>query len=211
MAPPMHLSRTHVAAEDDPMARLSPGRWLVDADAQPPPEHLPDRLLDGFDPEAAMAMTLYTPRLLRPDLGAALVARLARQGCRVGDLAALALHEIVLNAAIHGNLEVSSGRATEWEDLDCREAALAAALADPVRARRVVTVALGWDAAQLAVLIIDEGRGYRPPQPDPNVLAPRRGAGRGLAIARAAAEVELRFGGRCTRLLFRRVGVQVPS
>jgi hypothetical protein len=203
---------------DRPEAHYLPwlGRWLVEEGCRPPPEHRParlltNRLLTNLEIPCAMAITLRTATLLPLDLGPALIA-CVRSGCDdLPPLAELALHEILVNAAVHGNLEVSSGPASAWRDLSLRHQLIAAALDDPARAARLVTVALGWDTDHAVAAIIDQGRGYEPSaigsmQPD----GTRRAAGRGLKIARAAAQVDVLLGGRCTRLTFARHFRDIP-
>ena len=81
------------------------------------------------------------------------------------------------------------------------ERLIAAALADPVKSTRLVTLAVGWNASGALAAIIDEGAGYphaarHSHLPDSARLA----TGRGLVIARAAGGVRVLRGGRCTRL-----------
>jgi anti-sigma regulatory factor (Ser/Thr protein kinase) len=152
-----------------------------------------------------MAASLRTQTVLSMDLGTALIDRLEAADCTVGPLAGLALHEMVVNAAIHGNLQINTGRAAGWSDLAAREQLIAAALKDNVSAARLVTVALGWDAERVCAFIIDQGAGYEIPAlygQGPDQV--RRAAGRGMIIARAVAHVDVQRGGRCTRLIFAR-------
>ena len=179
---------------------LQPGVWLMEAGYTPPPAHRPERLLAGRHCEAAAAISLSTATLLETDLGQAVIAWLQAAGCAVDPLAGLAVHELLLNAAIHGNLEIASGPSRNWYELSARQSMIAAGLQDEARAARVLTVAVGWTARKAALLIADQGAGYRD-APEPATPAERRGAGRGLKIARRAGRVEVLDGGRCTALL----------
>ena len=152
-----------------------------------------------------MAISLRSATLLRSNFASVLMARLEAQGCAFDQLATLALHEILLNAAIHGNLDVASGPSANWSDLATRTSLIAAALQDPVRAARSVTVALGWDARWVSAVVADQGAGYRLEPAGSAAGGGPRGAGRGLIIARAAARLDVLDGGRCTRLVFQRV------
>jgi hypothetical protein len=195
---------------------LRPGVWVVETGCTPPPAHCPGRLTEGFAVAYSMAISLRTATLLPLDLGPALAARLEAWGCVLAPLAGLALHEMLVNGAVHGNLQVGSGRASAWQELVAREQLIADALADPVRAGRMVTAALAWDARRVCAAIIDEGNGYQTAAADPPVAdtAPRatlRAAGRGLLIARAVADVEVLRGGCCTRLTFARDGTEARA
>ena len=203
-----HGFRAGDRAADSPLAHVlpPPGLWLVEEGCRPPPDHSPGRLLMTWPAiPHGMALTLRTATLMPLDLGSALIAGTGSGGDDMPLLAELALHEILVNAAVHGNLEVDSGTAAAWRDLSFRHQRIEAALMDPVRAARLVTVALGWDEEHVIAAVIDQGHGY-----DPSTIVSmppdgvRRGCGRGLEIARAAARVEVLMGGRCTRLTFAR-------
>lgn len=183
--------------------RMRAGSWIVEADTRPPPSHRPGVMLGRRAGGFGMAVTLRSSTALELELAPALLSRMEAEGCVVARLAGLALHEVLLNAAMHGNLGVASGRSRDWSDLALRQRVLEAAVADPARAGRLVTVALGWDTKQLLVCIVDEGMGYRLPAPACD--GPRRAAGIGLRIARAAGRVEIARAGRCTRLVFERL------
>lgn len=188
--------------------QLRSGVWLVQAGCEPPASHRPASLLAGAISkpglESGLALTLTSACALQRNLGMALIGRVAEEGCVVTPLAALALHEMVLNAVIHGNLAVGSGPAREWHDLAVRERQIAEALRDATRAARLVTVAAGWNAGCLVTAIADQGSGYRPKAwtRQAGEQGPRAGAGRGLMIARAACRVDVLRAGRCTRLTF---------
>jgi hypothetical protein len=183
-------------------ARMSPGRWTVEAGITPPPAHRPPLLLGKDASRVSMAVSLSTTTALRWQLGASLIDRIAADGCAVGPLAGLALHEVLLNAAIHGNLAVGSGPSSAWSDLADRAAMIAVALDDPRLAARIVTVAVAWGQDGAVAVVADEGDCPWTPSTADAGAEGRRGAGRGLMIARAAARVEILCDGRRTRLAF---------
>ena len=184
-------------------ASLRPGVWLIEQGLRPPPAHVPAVLLEGADVGDAFALSLGSAAVLTLELGDAVVACIAAAGCRLGELVGLAIHEILLNAAVHGNLEVNSGDALRWSDLAMRQCLIAASLGNATRAARAVSLAVGWRPDAAIVAIADEGAGYET-QPATTESA-RRGAGRGLLIARAAASrIDVVAGGTCTRLTFPR-------
>ena len=182
---------------------LQPGSWLIETGCVPPPAHRPERLLADWEGEAASAISLSTAPLLEGDLGQAIVDWMQTAGCELAPLAGLAVHELLLNAAVHGNLGIGSGPSSNWQDLSDRQAMIASALRDRTRSGRVVTMAVGWNARLAAVLIADQGGGYRGSAPG-DVAATTRAAGRGLGIARKVGRLEVRDSGRCAALLLDR-------
>ncbi len=185
-------------------ARLVPGRWMIEAGHQPPPSHDPERLPLGEGLTGGLALSLSSATLLGLNLGPALVDRLSALGLRLGPMAGLALHELIVNAVFHGNLRVQAGRSGDWADLAKRQATLADALADPSRATRMVTIAAYWRAGEAVVAITDEGAGY-------DVSAPRvatPGSGRGLPLARMVGRVDVLSGGSRTTITME---TQLPS
>ena len=182
---------------------LRPWAWLVEIGLHPPQTHRPALLLAGTAPQGGVAYSLSSATVLKVDLGMTLTERLVKEGCGISTIATLALHEIMLNAAIHGNLEVGSGPSRDWRDFSARQNKIDEALADPAKAARAVTVAIGWNVGSMVAVIADQGSGYRAKalasgQPG---MSPRA-AGRGLMIARAVAKVEVLGRGRSTRLVF---------
>jgi hypothetical protein len=179
--------------------QLAPGSWLVEAGSTPPPAHDPFhlpawRLLSG-----GTAVSLTSKTAIRLSLGTALIDWLAKTGLPVEPLAGLALHELILNAVVHGNLGVAFGHLDQWADLDTRQAMIARALGDASRAARLITIALGWAGDQVLAVIADQGDGYQAAHP----AEPSLGSGRGLRIVRAVGAVQILQGGRQTALTLR--------
>jgi hypothetical protein len=99
--------------------------------------------------------------------------------------AGVALEEALLNAVIHGNLEVSSS--LREADDDAFERLIAIRQADSRYNDRLVTVAMTADREQMAWRISDEGPGFNVSRlPDPRT-ADRIGlqSGRGVLMMRA--------------------------
>ncbi len=196
--------------------RLQPGRWTIEGargvtPGRPPIAHRPGSLLGSGSCGSGLAISLRTSTLLRLDIGVAVVAWLGAAGHAVAPLAGVALHEILVNAAVHGNLGVPSGPSASWSDLDIRDAAIAAALEDPHLAGRFVTVALRWGGGEVVAIIADEGAGYRRAMAVPARRAPLRAAGNGLRIAREAGRVAVARNGRRTTLTFHCIDAQKPD
>ncbi len=186
------------AVDDAVTALLSPGIWAVGAGCNPPDWHDPALLLSKSGYVGAMAISLGTAVIIGLNLGLGLIERLHELGSAPCTLAGLALHELLVNAIVHGNLGVRSGRSDQWQDLAQRGQEITAALRDPVRAARAITVAVGWTANALDAAIADEGDGYDlTPTSDTG-----RGSGRGIRIARMAGCVDVRRGGRLTTIRF---------
>jgi hypothetical protein len=175
-------------------AQLAPGWWAIEAEYNPPPGHDPAQLPLGKSLTGAIALSLSSVTAFGLSLGSALVDRLIALGTAPGPLAGLALHELLVNAVIHGNLRVASGRSSQWQDIAERQALITASLAHRSRADRVVTIAVGWRPDSLVAVVADEGDGYDTAA----TLAPGLAAGRGLRLARMAGQVDVRCGGRQT-------------
>jgi hypothetical protein len=177
-------------------SRLAPGCWVIEGGCRPPAAHDPHRLPGGYDLVGGLAVSLSSATLSGLSLGPALVDRLAALGASVAPLAGLALHELIINAVLHGNLQVASGGSGDWEDLEKRQAAFGRALADPWRAGRTVTIVACWGIRGVVVTITDEGKGY-------DAAAPQKvssGSGRGLRLARMVGRVGVTHGGRQTAI-----------
>jgi hypothetical protein len=201
----MKLTRTTFvldASTDDAAAvcdQLAPSAWIVEAGYCPAPAHDPDCVPIWHELSAGVALSVCSNTALRLPLGLALIDWFSKKGYVLSPLASLALHELIVNAAIHGNLGVSSKNLNIWQDLSDREAVIADSRRDPLLCNRLVTVALGWTDDCLVVIISDEGDGYQ----TEDSATPNRGSGRGLRIARAAGDVQVRCSGRQTVLTLR--------
>ena len=112
-------------------ARLNPGQWLIEAQAAPPTAHDPALLPLGDGLMGAVALSLSSGTAIGLSLGPALAERVMALGPSPGPLAGLALHELIVNAVVHGNLHVKSGRSGGWSDITDRQARIAESLADP--------------------------------------------------------------------------------
>ncbi len=190
---------------------LHPGSWLIEEGYVPPPAHRPERLLAEWHCNEASAISLSTTTLLKGEFGPAIAAWMQAAGCEIGPLAGLALHELLLNAAIHGNLEVGSGASTSWQELSSRQSMIADALRNASRSERMLTVAIGWNAQLVAVVIADQGAGYQEPAPEPAAAGVPRAAGRGLGIARQVGRLEVLDGGRCAAFLLNQAAATKPA
>ena len=184
-------------ADPDPAAlcaELASGSWAIEAEHNPPPGHDPTRFPLGKRLTGAMAVSLTSVTAIGLSLGPALVDRLIGLGAVPGPLAGVALHELIVNAIVHGNLAVASGRSRQWQDMAGRQALIAASLADRSLAGRVVTIAVGWGPNKVVAVVADEGDGYDTAANQSPTLA----AGRGLQLARMAGRLDVHAGGRQT-------------
>lgn len=198
----VHKTLVQLTSADDASVvcgQLAPGSWLVEAGSTPPPAHNPLHLPAWRLLSDGIAVSLTSASGIRLSIGTALIDWLANSGVPVEPLAGLALHELILNAIVHGNLGISLGHLDQWADLDIRQTMIAHALSDASRAARLVTVALGWVGDRALAVITDEGDGYQAADP----VTPGVGSGRGLRIVRAIGEVQVLQGGRQTALTLR--------
>lgn len=73
---------------------------------------------------------------------------------------ALALHEAVSNAIIHGNLRIGGLRRLSVDDLDVFSRMLAERLTDPAFALRRIEIRVRLEPDAFTVDVVDEGNGY---------------------------------------------------
>ena len=129
----------------------------------------------------------------------ALQARLHEEGLRCAADLDFVVHEALANAMIHGNLEVAGTPSGSVENMLRFGDMVEHALADPVRAGRMVWLSATHTDDRLDIVVEDQGRGFcLPPPADPPLDAARP---HGLElIARAGADLRLERGGRCVTL-----------
>lgn len=110
-----------------------------------------------------------------------------------------ALHEAIINAAIHGNLELSSPAHRDLDAFADQAGRIDQLLANPEFAHRAITIALSWTWDTLEVMVADEGRGYTP-RPEHTTRV-----GGGLFIVHAFSDrMSICDDGRCLVLRFDR-------
>jgi anti-sigma regulatory factor (Ser/Thr protein kinase) len=97
----------------------------------------------------------------------------------------VAVHEAVVNAMVHGNLEVGSeAKAGNWDEYHATIARRR--VEEPYRSRRVAITVRATRAPFLEVRVADDGRGFDPATvPDPtNPAHLGDSSGRGLLLIR---------------------------
>lgn len=151
-------------------------------------------------------LSLSSVAAYRLDPAHPLIGRLAAQlDCSQAAAADIetALHECIMNAVVHGNLEVTGKSLADMTSMTSLNDTIEARLARPELSGRRVRVVVDCDRNGLALTVHDEGRGY-------DVTAAREArddsaSGRGLSLMRLlASELEIGNGGRWHRLRFRR-------
>jgi len=119
------------------------------------------------------------------------------------ELIETALHEAILNAVIHGNLQLKSiGEEFGNQNMMAFESffeVIETRLQDSERAALKVTIVAEVRSDALTLSVRDQGNGYDVH----TVNAPKQAAGRGLLIIRSVADA-LRFedDGRCITMVF---------
>ena len=109
-----------------------------------------------------------------------------------------AVHELIANAVVHGNLEVTSPHpGLEGFDLYCK--ALDVALADPLRLGRRVEVSALCADGLLEIAVQDHGTGYDLHDVT-RVQVEATPRQHGLAIITTIADLHVEDGGRCAVL-----------
>ena len=156
--------------------RLRAGQWLIEAGCTPPASHSPVLLLaplpppqiaqanlpQDFPAPAILALSLSTQSALNADLAFALFDFLQDCGYTGNPLAVIALHEIITNSLIHGNLGVEAGPSLDWPHLNARHQNILQRCADPAHGSLTITVAAMWDHLHLIIAVADQGNGYDP-------------------------------------------------
>ena len=148
-----------------------------------------------------MAMSVSTVSAYQCDLAITFTTALCR---RHAELAAhseeidRAVHEMMANALVHGNLEVASPRpGMDGFDAYCK--ALDHALADPALQRRRVEISALYAQNTLEIAVLDHGPGYDARNVTRMEIeaAPRQ---HGLAIITSTAPLRIEDEGRCAIL-----------
>jgi Histidine kinase-like ATPase domain len=114
----------------------------------------------------------------------------------------VALHEAVINAALHGNLGLGRSLVSNPEEFDSFCQLLTMALADPGKAEKRLRLAAWRTSGRLFVKVSDEGQGYDPARlPSDRPLDAK--SGRGLDIMRVmSASMRVMDEGRSVLLEF---------
>lgn len=187
---------------------LAVGDWMIEDGVAAPSWHAPALLLAQPAALGGVAITLRSSTAFRLTIAPTMMGWLMAQAGTLEPLADVALHELIGNAVLHGNLEIASGPSGDVRDLDARYELVCAALDDPPRAGRCVTVAAGWTDAELRLCVADEGVGYgatRGGLVGGRLAGGGLASGRELAIVRKIADsVVVLRDGAATRVGFRR-------
>lgn len=107
-----------------------------------------------------------------------------------------------MNAVLHGNLRIASGRRRSLAGLEAVHDEVEASLARPEVADAGISIQMIWDDSTLELTVKDGGRGYSDvdSHDEPEAAA----FGRGLAILRAFSDkVNVLDGGTTLKLEFR--------
>ncbi len=154
-------------------------------------------------PGSSLRLRLTSPVAYRWPVGEMVTNLLSRRLILAPDLRssiAIALHEAVLNAVIHGNLEIERPTEHGFEATEALRERIAARLHDPRVRDRMCDIRLRWTSAHVLAWITDEGRGFTPRQGRNSDLP----CGRGIQIIQAlASRCTWRKGGRRLVLAFK--------
>ena len=148
-----------------------------------------------------MAMSVSTVSAYQCDLAIAFTTALCRRHPKLASRSEeidRAVHEMMANALVHGNLEVASPRpGMDGFDAYCK--ALDHALADPALQRRRVEISALYAQGLLEIAVLDHGSGYdaRNVTRMEVEAAPRQ---HGLAIISSTGRLRIEDGGRCAIL-----------
>lgn len=125
--------------------------------------HIPARHLDHIRRLNGIGFTLSTHTIMDCDVSALLAERLlylvGMSAPARGTLRTV-LHETLLNAAIHGNMGISSPKLTTMEDYSAMHAAVDAKRNDPEAMQRLITTIFVPDDGMVRFVVCDEGTGF---------------------------------------------------
>lgn len=113
---------------------------------------------------SALLVRVSTAMALRRDLAGPLATALCHRLPQARGIAAAvrtALQEAIGNAVMHGNLGLPSSLRAEPDGLADFARLMESRAANPLYARRPVTIAAKWNARGLVVTVEDRGEGYR--------------------------------------------------
>ncbi|MBP2231304.1 anti-sigma regulatory factor (Ser/Thr protein kinase) [Azospirillum agricola] len=114
----------------------------------------------------------------------------------------LCLHEAIANAIVHGNLGLSSATKNQPDGYRLFGQMLRDRLEDPAIKRRRIDIFCRWNAATVAIAVVDQGGGFDSGAA-PAAVGGKARSGRGFVFMRAlASRVAVTDGGRCTVLHF---------
>lgn len=114
----------------------------------------------------------------------------------------MCLHEAIANAIVHGNLGISSAAKNQPDGYRVFGQMLRDRLGDPDIKRRRIDIFCRWNAATIAVAVVDQGSGFDSATTASAADGKAR-SGRGFVFMRAlASRVAVTDGGRCTVLHF---------
>lgn len=120
---------------------------------------------------------------------------------RLRDDIAMAVHEGVMNALIHGNLAIANAPGQDFSVGESLSTTIALRLGDPTACDKRCEIRMRWTAACIFIRISDEGAGFTPAIPADSALP----VGRGLRIiAGLASRCRWGRGGRSLILRFNR-------
>jgi hypothetical protein len=111
------------------------------------------------------------------------------------------VHELVMNAVIHGNLGISNSNRTSIEHFAELEKELASRLQAPETAQKTIRIRLRWSDRALYVQITDQGRGFMADRPDDPSLPYGRGR---KIVAALSSKCRWTDGGRSVSVRFER-------
>jgi anti-sigma regulatory factor (Ser/Thr protein kinase) len=110
-----------------------------------------------------------------------------------------ALHEALLNAVMHGHLQLQQGLRDTFSGFEASHETIKRQLALPKYAQSRVVIEAQWSAGRLLIAVHDNGVGFDPGKSRDQ----HRGSGRGLAILEAFCDsITFQDGGRTIVLGF---------
>ena len=129
-----------------------------------------------------LGLTLSIRSIFRLAIAKAFVMAIDRRLplCReTRDRVHTAMHEVLLNAVMHGHVQLEPGIRDSLGGFEASHEAIKRQLASEKCAHKRVVIEAQWNAARLSIAVRDNGVGFDPNSSD---AARHRGSGRGLLI-----------------------------
>lgn len=135
--------------------------------------------------ENSLSLTVSIRSIYRHAIARVFLLAIGRRlalGQELRDRIHTALHETLLNAVMHGHVQLEPGIRNSLGGFEASHDAIKRQLASDGCAQKRVVVEAQWNADRLLIAVRDNGVGFDPDKSDP---AEHRGSGRGLLILNA--------------------------
>jgi anti-sigma regulatory factor (Ser/Thr protein kinase) len=156
---------------------VAPARACIEAGLQ-----IDDGAGDANNGENRLSLTVSIQSIYRHAIARVFLLEIGHRlalGQELRDRIHTALHEVLLNAVMHGHVQLEPGIRDSLGGFEASHEAIKRQLASEKCAHKRVVIEAQWNAARLSIAVRDNGVGFDPNSSD---AARHRGSGRGLLI-----------------------------